>query len=191
MKIFEKSMCKRLHLFLSIVFATPLVLGLLNALSEQFLCKTPTMASLDPDLERIARAYYDAFNRKDLSALTPMFAPDASLTDWEVGTVYGKEEVLRIHREVLQKAPNIHFEVLKLHCAAGGRGSGTSPATGRSGQAASRFGYFREKVTRSGTVTAELSVSLHDEGNTVLRICDVLEVDVESGCFTSLRAYLG
>ncbi len=67
-------------------------------------------------LEQKARAYFAAFENKDLDQLSDMFTPIVTLKDWNL-SVFGRPAVLEANAKIFNDIEKIKIDVQKLHMA--------------------------------------------------------------------------
>ena len=60
-----------------------------------------------PDYKTLAENYFQAFSRKDITAVANMFERDVILTDWEI-TAFGKEDVVKANQKIFDSVDTIY-----------------------------------------------------------------------------------
>ena len=73
-----------------------------------------TSAAPARSYESLARTYFDAWNKHDLTALRPLFAETATLKDWDVEKS-GADEVVQANGAIFAKEPKISIDVQTIH----------------------------------------------------------------------------
>ena len=97
--------------------------------------------------ERLARAYFSAWNAHDEAALRKLFAADVTLHDWQISKS-GIEAVTNANGEIWRSAPRIRIEVVTIHAS-----------------------------EHTSSALAEILVHVGDAALTELRVIDVLTFD--------------
>tara|TARA_Y100000296_G_scaffold81447_1_gene108632 strand:+ start:6412 stop:6771 length:360 start_codon:yes stop_codon:yes gene_type:complete len=64
---------------------------------------------------QVVEDYLDFFENKDLDGITDLLAESCSLTDWSVGLVEGKENVLEIFSNIFDSFEKIEANISHLH----------------------------------------------------------------------------
>ena len=64
--------------------------------------------------------YLDFFSEKEIEDISSMIADDCALTDWNVGEVSGKDNVLSVFSDIFEATNNIEVEILHIHEDPGG-----------------------------------------------------------------------
>lgn len=106
-----------------------------------------TAHDADAELVAAARAYFDAWNAKDLVALRAAFADGASLRDWDM-SAHGADAVVQANANIFDAVPAIAIDVLDVYACAAKR-----------------------------VATCEIVVALNDEAKTALKVVDVIAFD--------------
>lgn len=114
-------------------------------------------------MSNLITKYFEAFNNKDLDALSEMYADDVVLNEWNENVFEGKEAVLKANKELFEKFDKLNIKV----CVTADRTNSFMPV--------------------SYTSLNEISVSLDD--NTHITVIDVIEVERRK--IIGIRAYRG
>jgi len=64
---------------------------------------------------QIVEDYLDFFENKDLESIDSLIADDCSLTDWGVGTIVGKSNVINAFSDIFEAPADIEIDILHLH----------------------------------------------------------------------------
>ena len=64
---------------------------------------------------QIVEDYLDFFENKDTDSISDLFSEDCTLTDWNVGTVVGKQNVVKLFSEIFNSVGNIEANVSHIH----------------------------------------------------------------------------
>ena len=64
---------------------------------------------------QVVEDYLDFFENKDIESIYDTFSDECSLTDWNIGTVTGKENVINIYRNIFESVMNIDVKILHIH----------------------------------------------------------------------------
>jgi len=74
----------------------------------------------DPVIDNILRSqvvedYLEFFESKNLDGISDLFSENCSLTDWNVGTVQGKKNVLEIFFNIFDSFEKIKVDISHFH----------------------------------------------------------------------------
>ena len=119
-------------------------------LTSLFALATTTSAPHARYYEKLARVYFDTWNKHDLPGLRALLADDATLRDWDV-EVAGRDAVVAANAKIFAAVPGIKIEVLTTHVA-----------------------------VNTTTVVCEILVRTNNEKGEVLKVVDVISFDEES-----------
>ena len=111
--------------------------------------------------ERIAHSYFNTWNAHDEAALRALFTDDVSLRDWDISKS-GSSAVVKTNANIWKAVPNVRIEVLVIHAS-----------------------------DHTSSAVCEILVHLGDTASTVLKVVDVLTIDVAASKISSVRAYKG
>ena len=59
--------------------------------------------------------YLDFFSEKDLESIETLLSDDCTLTDWNVGPIRGKKEVIKIFSNIFGQVEDIEVDILHIH----------------------------------------------------------------------------
>tara|TARA_Y100000034_G_C6896251_1_gene413279 strand:+ start:2652 stop:3005 length:354 start_codon:yes stop_codon:yes gene_type:complete len=59
--------------------------------------------------------YIEFFEYKDLDSISELFCEDCSLTDWNIGTVKGKKNVMKIYSDIFKNFETIKTRIIHLY----------------------------------------------------------------------------
>ena len=59
--------------------------------------------------------YLEFFSDKEIEDISSMIADDCALTDWNVGKIEGKENVIGVFSDIFESVDNIEVEILHIH----------------------------------------------------------------------------
>ena len=59
--------------------------------------------------------YLDFFENKDLTSIENLLADNCSLSDWEIGTVNGKDDVMKVFSNIFDTVKNISVSIQHIH----------------------------------------------------------------------------
>ena len=83
-------------------------------LTSLFALATTTSAPHARYYEKLARVYFDTWNKHDLPGLRALLADDATLRDWDVEKA-GADAVVRANGKIFAAVPKIVIDVLTVH----------------------------------------------------------------------------
>tara|TARA_Y100000034_G_C6817111_1_gene367732 strand:+ start:439 stop:798 length:360 start_codon:yes stop_codon:yes gene_type:complete len=64
---------------------------------------------------QIVEDYLDFFENKDIEGISDLFSEECLLTDWNVGTIEGKQGVLDLFSEIFNSIDNIEVNITHIH----------------------------------------------------------------------------
>ena len=64
---------------------------------------------------QIVEDYLDFFESKDVDSISEIISDQCSLTDWNIGTVTGKENVINIYKNIFDSVKTIDVNILHIH----------------------------------------------------------------------------
>ena len=135
---------------------------LLNLLIVSALPSAPA-ASHSKHYEKLARAYFRAWNDHDSASLSTLLAESASLRDWNVEK-QGRQAVVDANVDIWKAVPKIAIDIHEIHVA--------------------------ERAKLYTVVTCEIMVKLNNSKDAALKVADVITFD-EHDRILSVRAYKG
>jgi len=69
---------------------------------------------------QVIEDYLDFFENKDIDSISILFSADCTLTDWNVGTIVGKQNVINLFSEIFNSIDNIEINISHIHEDIGG-----------------------------------------------------------------------
>ena len=64
---------------------------------------------------QIVEDYLDFFENKDFSSIEDIFSQDCSLSDWNIGTVEGKDSVMKVFSNIFKSVDSIEVNIKNIH----------------------------------------------------------------------------
>ena len=64
---------------------------------------------------QIVEDYLDFFESKDIDGISEIISDECSLTDWNIGTVTGKEDVINIYNGIFESVSLVDVNILHIH----------------------------------------------------------------------------
>ena len=64
---------------------------------------------------QIVEDYLDFFEDKDIDRIYELISDECSLSDWNIGTVTGKENVMSIYKNIFDGVDEIDVKILHIH----------------------------------------------------------------------------
>jgi len=64
---------------------------------------------------QVVEDYLDFFENKDIESIYDTFSDECSLTDWNIGTVTGKENVINIYSNIFESVRTIDVNIIHIH----------------------------------------------------------------------------
>ena len=64
---------------------------------------------------QVIEDYLDFFENKDIDSISVLFSADCTLTDWNVGTIVGKQNVINLFSEIFNSIDNIEANISHIH----------------------------------------------------------------------------
>ena len=64
---------------------------------------------------QVVEDYLDFFENKDIESIYDIFSDECSLTDWNIGTVTGKENVINIYKNIFDSVNTIGVNISHIH----------------------------------------------------------------------------
>ena len=64
---------------------------------------------------QIVEDYLDFFEDKDIGSISEFISDECSLSDWNIGTVTGKEDVMNIYQNIFDDVDEIDVKILHIH----------------------------------------------------------------------------
>ena len=64
---------------------------------------------------QVVEDYLDFFENKDIESIYDIFSDECSLTDWNIGTVTGKENVINIYKNIFDSVKTIDVNISHIH----------------------------------------------------------------------------
>lgn len=69
---------------------------------------------------QVIEDYLYFFENKDIESIEGIFSEDCTLTDWNVGIVEGKQEVMQVFQNIFSNADDIVTDITHIHEDIGG-----------------------------------------------------------------------
>jgi ketosteroid isomerase-like protein len=69
---------------------------------------------------QVVEDYLYFFENKDLESISNIFSEDCSLSDWNVGRIAGKQDVLNVYSDIFKSVREIGCDITHIHEDIGG-----------------------------------------------------------------------
>jgi len=64
---------------------------------------------------QVVEDYLDFFENKDIESIYDIFSDECSLTDWNIGTVTGKKDVMDVFKGIFESVRIIDVNIIHIH----------------------------------------------------------------------------